>query len=122
MEKIKAMNTAEFKALAKRYADITLYDIEKAEISINLREELHYDTYGGTIAYKLTKFGSEDCTLCQALGVAVDCVYCHWYTEAGIGCGYDKTYRNIYRSKNKKELLAAFKARSVYMYQFIDKK
>jgi len=111
-------NASAFKALVKRYSEITIEEIEKAEESVPKRSRLFW-TYGDTIACYLTKYGSSDCTLCAAVSGPSGCERCHWTIKAGEGCGTHETYNNIGYAKDKHELLAAFKDRAKYMKQFI---
>ena len=109
-------NKYEFIKLAKRYADITIEEIEVVETSmIHIKEWLRFEPYGVLIAEKLTGFGSGNCTLCKSTLVG-SCKECYWLVSTGEGCAIHYTYYDIYNAKNKHELKTAMNIRSEYMY------
>ena len=105
-----------FKALAKRYASITMEEIEVAEKMT--KNQMCLATYGYLVAGELTNFGTERCTLCAAASEG-SCSTCNWVVKTTYGCGNHSTYKGIYNAKDKVELKAAFKARSEYMNEFL---
>lgn len=105
-----------FKALAKRYASITMKEIEEAAETV--KDQLYLVQYGYAVAGELTGFGTENCTLCIAASTS-SCNGCHWTIKTDFGCGGHFTYKGIYNSEDKVQLKRAFKARSKYMKEFL---
>lgn len=115
-KKFTSSNKKAFKVLSKRYASITMKEIEIIEKKV--KYELWMGPYGQTIAAELTKFSTEDCPLCVST-LDSSCHTCHWTVKTNEGCGRHITFKDIYHAKDKYVLKEAFEARSKYMNEFL---
>ena len=103
---MKPKNIKEFKALVKRYENITIEEIEdKAEL-------LGCGFNMGDLAKELTRFGyTSSCTLC--LKVKEQCNLCVY--GGCMKCLDHISYDKISGSKSTEQLLKAFRARAEYL-------
>lgn len=117
----RKINIEAAKKLAKRYADITLEELE---------DLWFFGATGSEIMYAITGFGSEKhCCLCQEAealntrnGLSTKCSHCIYGDEHDIlQCVYTMFYREISHAKCPEELLGSLKNRSRYIMDLVEK-
>lgn len=109
-----AVNGMQFKSLSRTYGEMTIEEIEEAEVKVDEEaRKLMKIPYGGAVATILTGFSTEKCILCES--ASYTCADCFWRVKTREGCAYSKTFRDIHYAKDSQELKKAMDARSEYM-------
>ncbi len=111
-------NLKEFKELVKRYETIGLEEIERAFI---LHEQ---EDFISSVQNSLTGFGkTSTCTLCWVMDDEIDCQDCVYSSQRRTYkvCTIHKTYDAIGEAETPEALLAAYRARAVYMRDLLTK-
>lgn len=114
----RKINIEAAKRLAKKYASITLEELE---------DLWFFGATGSEIMHEITGFGSEKhCCLCQEAeslntgnGKCSHCIYGDEYDV--LQCVYTMFYREISRAKCPEELLVALRNRSRYIMDLVEK-